>query len=276
MFKAGHLSLALLYDVMMACSSCNVEGHNAVTCPTARRCTLCGRTGHNRQTCDAVNRCTICGEPGHNSRTCSDVNRCSICSGFGHNARTCPDARRCSICDSAHHDVRSCTELSRENVSLAAAIDRLYRNTETPRGRRLSDLSHAEGWFGRRDVGNEEFECFIDKLPVFARLSNAFGELVSAVHKASEFTVYVGRAGATAQHVRARFDNHQEKRKAKWIRPVFRANTEHMRVRRWEEAAIRWVKMHDARGTLCCDNNVYDDRGPWPRVEQSVLYVVAC
>lgn len=259
----------------MACSLCEEAGHNAATCTAFRRCSLCGHPGHNMQTCDAINRCGTCGITGHNSRTCPNVNRCSICNGFGHNARTCSEARRCSICDSANHDARNCPELSRENISIAAMVDRLYRTTQIPRGRRLSDLEPSDGWFGRREL-DDQLDEYVERLPVFARLSSAFSALVAVVHKASDYGVYVGRAGATAQHLRQRFESHRETRGAKWIRPVFRVNTEHMKVRRWEEAAIRWVKMHDARGTLCCSNQVYDDRGPWPRTDQSVLYVVAC
>jgi hypothetical protein len=166
----------------MACSSCGRDGHNASSCSNARRCTLCGSVGHNRQTCESVNRCGICGAAGHNSRTCVEVNRCGICNGFGHNARTCPEARRCSVCDSAHHDARNCSELSRENISLSITIGRLYRNTDIPRGRRFSDLSFAEGWFSKRELGSDELDAHIAGLPVFSRLSSAFGELVSAVH----------------------------------------------------------------------------------------------
>jgi hypothetical protein len=219
--------------------------------------------------------CRYCGHDGHNAATCPKATRCSACGQAGHNTRTCPNARRCGICGAVGHDARNCTEGEQVDRPLAAAVDRLYRNTPVPRGAKLVNFSDGDGWFDR-DADEQRLAGHIETLPVFEQLGAAFRALVATVHKASRHGVYVGRTGATATHILARFEAHRERRGARWIRPVFRAETERIREQRWEEAAIRWVKMHDARGSLCCNNDVHDQRGPWPRTEHSVIYVVAC
>jgi hypothetical protein len=98
---------------------------------------------------------------------------------------------------------------------------------------------------------------------------------VDTVHKASNFNLYVGRAGDSAAHVLNRFRHHYKQRNALWIQPVFRARTNLMRLKRWEELSIRWTKAQEALGVLCCNNDVPDDRGPWPSTEFAVIYVAA-
>ncbi len=81
----------------MACSVCGKAGHNAQTCPSARRCRNCGAHGHYVTTCPAARRCSRCGKPGHYFTTCPSARKCSKCGKVGHYAPSCPADRRAAL-----------------------------------------------------------------------------------------------------------------------------------------------------------------------------------
>ncbi len=149
-----------------------------------------------------------------------------------------------------------------------------------PVGRKLEHMDRAEGWFseGVHDVQTERLAltAHIDQLPRSTILRSAFRELVTIVHKASKYDLYVGRTGASVRHLLGRFQDHQQSRGARWIYPVIRAPTTQMREEHWEKHMIRWVQARAHEGRLCCNNNVADSRGNWPDTEDCLIYVVAC
>lgn len=265
----------------MPCSQCSRDGHNAATCPEARRCTACGDLGHYAPTCPNTKRCSQCGEAGHNVATCAAARRCTRCGSVGHYAPTCsipsPD-HGCSFCGAHGHDRRTCPK----DVSLGDASDKLLEKIEDvpiPRGRRFEYLDRAEGWLSReltvfawKDAAYE----LLRALPSYQSLRPAFKTLVTAVHKASNYTLYIGRSGAHPDHLRQRFESHRTHRGAQFIRPVLRVPTGFARKNGWETVAIRWMKRKDGEGVLCCNNTAADHRGRWPDTPDTVIYVAAC
>ena len=149
-----------------------------------------------------------------------------------------------------------------------------------PVGRKFEHMDGAAGWFSHavHSAPDERLALgdHIEQLPRATIFRDAFRELVAAVHKASKYELYVGRAGASVRHLLARFQDHQQHRGAQWIRPVIRVSTARLREEDWEKHAIHWVRAREHEGRLCCNNSVADSRGNWPDTDDCVIYVVAC
>jgi hypothetical protein len=149
-----------------------------------------------------------------------------------------------------------------------------------PVGRKLEHLGRAVGWFSdavhHAAEERQELEAHIAGLSRATVRREAFRALISAVHKASKYEIYVGRAGASPRHLLARFQDHQANRGARWIHPVLRVSTQQLRAEDWEKHAIRWVRGQEQAGRLCCNNSVADSRGNWPDTEDCLIYLVAC
>ncbi|MBI4951452.1 MAG: hypothetical protein HY908_05430 [Myxococcales bacterium] len=245
----------------MACSVCFEVGHNAATCPVARRCSNCGGVGHYATTCPRMRRCGNCGKRGHYATTCphGEADRvCSLCGTAGHNRATC------SLSDGYVDPIES-------------VVDRI-EDVPIPRGRRVVNLE-ADGWLGAHlpvSLWKERTDEYLRALRTYERLRPAFKALVTEVHRACNHVLYVGRAGANPNLLRSRFDAHRAERGAQFIKPVFRVATQLARDARWEVVAIRWMMRRHDDGTLCCNNTAADDRGQWPATEDTVVYVVTC
>ncbi len=220
-------------------------------------CSYCHRNGHNLSTCPTVNRrCSICNRPDHYAPTCPEAIRCSICDGHGHNKRACPEA--------------------------PGVVDLDIPDVPVPAGAKYSELTPTRGWFSRDLLDRsdpdeaEELKNHIDNLPLSLTFRPAFKRFVAAVHKASRWTVYVGRAGGTFEHVTSRFRAHRDNKDARWVFPILKVRTKQLKDEEWEKTAIRWVKFQDERDRLCCNNDAVDQRGQYPDTPECVLYVVAC
>ncbi len=241
----------------MACSVCGSDGHNAATCPDARRCSYCGKAGHNVQTCSDARRCSACGKAGHNVSTCTNVNRCSNCNQPGHNAATCPEP-------TVH--------------PLEKAVDRIA-DIPVPLGRKLEYFHVNDGWLNTElesAAWKERADGVLAALRTYEMLRPAFKNLVKVVHKASKHTLYVGRAGSHPDHLWARFCDHRDNRKALYIKPVLRMPTEQAKDGRWETIAIRWLMRQAENDVLCCNNTAAGHCGSWPSTDDTVIYVVVC
>jgi hypothetical protein len=219
-------------------------------------------------------KCSLCGRKSHTARSCTYSVRCSLCDKPGHNRRTCPNTLRCSICKEPGHNARTCVQ--RKPLDTTPIL----RDFPLPIGPRISELSTITGWFSiailnGQSLEREKFEQALETLPQYENFGNAFRQVVNAVHKASRFNLYVGRAGHSPVHILKRFRFHSDHRNSLWIQPIFRARTELMRLRRWEELAIRWTRAQHELGVLCCNNDVPNDCGPWPSTEFTLVYVAA-
>lgn len=218
--------------------------------------------------------CSICGRASHNAKNCPHTVKCSLCEKAGHNRRTCPNKNRCSICDRPGHNARACH--GREAFDPSPIL----KDFPLPIGPRLTELNPTCGWFSEEILRShnqerEEFERTLARLPKYENFRSAFKQLVSTVHRASGFKLYVGRSGNTPQHLLKRFNYHFATKGSFWIQPVFLARTKLMRLRRWEELSIRWTKSKHELGVLCCNNDIPNDCGNWPATDYSVIYVVA-
>lgn len=221
--------------------------------------------------------CTYCHEDGHNVATCTEPRRCRGCGDPWHDLRTCGSVRRCGACDGIGHNIRTCAQ-----VDAPDAVDDSYADDDDvplPRGPRLTYLDGG-GWHSvdvfRDEDENAALFRAVESLKTSQSFRPAFKRIVSAVHRASKYQVYVGRTGATLAHLLNRFRAHQENHRAAWILPVVRVATDRLRDDNWEGRAIRWTLNRHRAGVLCCNNDVADQRGGWPRTEESLIYVAAC
>lgn len=215
----------------------------------------------------AARRCGICGQRGHNATTCCCSVRCGLCDGVGHNRRTCPNTIRCGRCGQRGHNSRTCADDANDR-DLEIAL---------PRGPRLTDLDRHPEWHGAEVFDDATtLEQAINRLERREYFKPAMRLLAAAVHRASNRHVYVGRCGGSARHLISRFFSHWRNHDARWITPVVRVSTRELRRQQWEAKAIRWAKLREHRGELCCNNDVVDQRGQWPSTPDSLIYVVAC
>jgi len=218
--------------------------------------------------------CSLCRNHHHNARSCPETVKCSLCNTRGHNRRTCPNKIRCGICTRPGHNARGCP--GREEFNPAPIL----KEFPLPSGPRLSELKSSCGWFSDEilRINNEERESFeraLKTLPTYENFRSAFKRLVDTVHKASGFRLYVGRSGDNSQLILNRFRYHFDNRNAFHLQPVFRVRTTTMRIHRWEELSIRWVRSKHELGVLCCNNDIPNDCGPWPSTENSIIYIAA-
>ncbi|XP_022933992.1 zinc finger CCHC domain-containing protein 7-like isoform X5 [Cucurbita moschata] len=87
-------------DSWGACYNCGEEGHNAVSCTSAKR----------------KKPCFVCGSLEHNARSCFKARDCYICNKVGHRAKDCPEkhlkvsssSKICLKCGDPGHDMFSC------------------------------------------------------------------------------------------------------------------------------------------------------------------------
>ncbi|XP_023531111.1 zinc finger CCHC domain-containing protein 7-like isoform X3 [Cucurbita pepo subsp. pepo] len=87
-------------DSWGACYNCGEEGHNAVSCTSAKR----------------KKPCFVCGSLEHNARSCLKARDCYICNKVGHRAKDCPEkhlkvsssSKICLKCGDPGHDMFSC------------------------------------------------------------------------------------------------------------------------------------------------------------------------
>lgn len=117
-------------------------------------------------------------------------------------------------------------------------------------------------------------------------LREAVKEVIAAVHglpdvmgkSLRKIEVYVGRAGATAPHVRNRWlTRYEEFQRAPSTVAlvVFRAPTYYVRDDRWERAAQLMIRSLTNAGALCCANALTGDSGRWPTTNECAIYLVA-
>ena len=155
-----------------------------------------------------------------------------------------------------------------------------------PRGfRRGGDWIYRDALAGNEaSVAVERAESCLKRLLHDAKckrprqtFERAFARVKIAVHQASRFGVYVGRAGATTKHLKTRFARHSQDKGAVYIRPVIAVPNALAKEEHWEQRMIAWTAALSARNDLCCKNLTAYDDGNWPKDEDfSVIYVAAC
>lgn len=122
--------------------------------------------------------------------------------------------------------------------------------------------------------------------PRILDLREAVTQVIAAVHglpgvmdkNLRQIEVYVGRAGATAPHVRNRWVTRYEafqRAPSAVALVVFRAPTYCVRDERWEGVAQRMIGSLTDAGALCCANALTGDSGRWPTTNECAIYIVA-
>lgn len=184
----------------------------------------------------------------------------------GHNANGCPNTVQCALCGGRGHNRATCDASKREIAAYARELQIQQDVVPIPRGPRHADLHSPDDWFHRDLLFNDQGEFdrlrqAVERAPAYQRFKDALTQIVARVHRASRFEVYVGRAGATAAHVRNRFSAHEKSQRALFISPAVRARTATIRDEDWEGRAIRLVRHWEGNERLCCNNSVGESIG---------------
>lgn len=123
--------------------------------------------------------------------------------------------------------------------------------------------------------------CLSDQLttrPLFTRFADAAEALLRTIHSLptlypratlSQLSLYLGRAGATPEHLLARWRDHAspEERGHDYAVVLFRASTPD--ILHWERLANRALLLLAARDRLLVANIAADGRGPAPATPTS-------
>ncbi len=136
------------------------------------------------------------------------------------------------------------------------------------------------------EFSREELQQMISDAGRARSLRDAVQRAIRAIHglpnvlgaELQKIEIYVGRAGASAFHLRNRwFTRLDEFRRVPSTHAMVVANTSTTRLRaqRWERFAQLVVKRLQENGALCCANALLGESGRWPSTEDSVIYIVA-
>ncbi len=136
------------------------------------------------------------------------------------------------------------------------------------------------------EFANDELADLIEEAMRPTSLREAVETVIRAIHglpdalgaELQKIEIYVGRAGASAMHVRnrwwARLD-YFDYAPSTHALVVARTSTEILRGERWERAAQLIVNRLEEKRALCCANALYGESGKWPGTTDSVIYLVA-
>jgi hypothetical protein len=129
--------------------------------------------------------------------------------------------------------------------------------------------------------GNEELELGLRGAPRYEQFAAAAKQIIRTIHaiptlwkpvrSLDEVEIYIGRAGATPQHVKQRWRTRREE--AQHVYGVVAARCWTFEVEAWETAAIKFLKRLKARGRLCVKNAAAHGQGTLPDTEESCIYV---
>lgn len=134
---------------------------------------------------------------------------------------------------------------------------------------------------------SDEVQELIDDAPRCKSLREMVQLTIRAIHGLpdaleadglKQLVVYLGRAGATPEHLWKRWEaRHEEFDTAPSTHAmvVARASTALVRNERWEEAGVRIIKALDRHKALCVANAYIGSTGRWPRTRETVIYLVA-
>jgi hypothetical protein len=136
------------------------------------------------------------------------------------------------------------------------------------------------------EFSNSELQSLIADAGRAASLRDAVKCTIRAIHglpdilgvELQKIEVYVGRAGATAPHVRNRWWARLEEfayAPSSHAMVVASTRTDRFREQRWERAAQLIVNRLVDNRALCCANALLGESGKWPSTEDSLVYIVA-
>lgn len=120
----------------------------------------------------------------------------------------------------------------------------------------------------------------ITAAPSYRRFSSAGQHVIRSIHAIprlfsdvvlGEVEVYLGRAGATSEHVLGRFREHRGKKGHTWGVVLFCGATDD--VISWEGTCNRLIKKLATGGHLCVANITAGENGPAPSTDESVVYM---
>lgn len=135
-------------------------------------------------------------------------------------------------------------------------------------------------------ISPKELERALEEAPRHSELRSAVGDIIRSVHglpevmecELSQLDVYIGRAGSTFRHVRARwgvrFESFERAPSTHSVVAV-RGNLTRVKQQKWEEKAQRVLGVLTRNSALCCANAVTGDCGRWPDTRDVAIYVVA-
>ncbi len=132
----------------------------------------------------------------------------------------------------------------------------------------------------------DDFQRAIAETRRTLQLRDAAAFVIEAVHglpdlmetDLTRLQVYVGRTGASPNHVRgrwiARFAAFENAPSTHALIAALTTTTR-LREQRWERTAQRIINSLVEHKALCCSNALLGDSGSWPAEENSIIYVVA-
>ena len=130
------------------------------------------------------------------------------------------------------------------------------------------------------DYCGPELEEGIGRAPLYERFADAGKHVVRTIHSLPKMwddsplervEVYIGRAAATAKHIKARWEDHLGNKGHEHGAIVLRCTTSV--VSHWETAAVRAIKGLESRGRLCVRNASASGHGALPSTNESVIYI---
>jgi hypothetical protein len=139
-----------------------------------------------------------------------------------------------------------------------------------------------------RNFSSRELQDLIKQAPRPRDLRSTIRYFIRAIHGLPEvmncdirqIKVYAGRAGATTNHLRQRWnvrfcDKEFGQAPSTHAMVVAQAPTQRIREQDWEPIALRFAKALDRNSALCCANAIVGGSGRYPEADDTVLYLVA-
>lgn len=129
-------------------------------------------------------------------------------------------------------------------------------------------------------VDHSDIRDGINAAPAYQRFGPAVKHVIRSIHgipklfedlELGQIEVYLGRAGATEEHVHGRFGSHFENKDHEHGAILFEGATKD--VVSWEGWANRIIKSLQARGMLCVANIIAGKNGRTPSTPTSVVYM---
>jgi hypothetical protein len=130
------------------------------------------------------------------------------------------------------------------------------------------------------DYYGPELEAGIARTRFYERFADVGKHVVRVIHALPKMwddsaldsiEVYIGRAAATAKHIKARWEEHLDHKSHEHGAIVLRCSTDV--VSHWETAAVRAIKGLESRGRLCVRNAIASGHGALPSTKESVIYI---